>query len=419
MATGPLTQITDLVVPEIFTPYVQQLTEEKSRLIQSGATTVNPILSNFLSGGGLTVDVPSFKDLDNEEENIPTDDPADSIIASYQGGTPTDANRKDSVPKKTGTSTEIAVRISRNQSWSAADLAADLAGADPMGSIASRVAKYWALRFQAIFVATTNGIIKANVAANGGDFQNDVSGAAFADGVTNFSAEAFIDAAATMGDSSDDLSLMMTHSVVMARMKKNNLIDYIPDSEGRVMIPTFLGHEVIVDDGMPATGGVFDTWIFGAGAFQIGHAFVGTTSKGGPSNGTGANQSLEPPALLGKPLTVDAQGKQATSFRFASDLFDGLMNVAGTPRKRGAGEPRQSWRIRHELARRVGVPAVRPPLRSEPPVAARGQQQAPRAKALPGPRALEWRPWCPAGIGAEANKRLFSQADRQARIGAH
>jgi hypothetical protein len=129
--------------------------------------------------------------------------------------------------------------------------------------------------------------------------------------------------------------------------------------------------------------------------------------------------SLEPPALLGKPLTVDAQGKQATSFRFASDLFDGLMNVAGTPRKRGAGEPRQSWRIRHELARRVGVPAVRPPLRSEPPVAARGQQQAPRAKALPGPRALEWRPWCPAGIGAEANKRLFSQADRQARIGAH
>jgi hypothetical protein len=144
-----------------------------------------------------------------------------------------------------------------------------LAGADPMGSIASRVAKYWALRFQAIFVATTNGIIKANVAANGGDFQNDVSGAAFADGVTNFSAEAFIDAAATMGDSSDDLSLMMTHSVVMARMKKNNLIDYIPDSEGRVMIPTFLGHEVIVDDGMPATGGVFDTWIFGAGAFQI------------------------------------------------------------------------------------------------------------------------------------------------------
>jgi hypothetical protein len=223
MATGPLTQITDLVVPEIFTPYVQQLTEEKSRLIQSGATTVNPILSNFLSGGGLTVDVPSFKDLDNEEENIPTDDPADSIIASYQGGTPTDANRKDSVPKKTGTSTEIAVRISRNQSWSAADLAADLAGADPMGSIASRVAKYWALRFQAIFVATTNGIIKANVAANGGDFQNDVSGAAFADGVTNFSAEAFIDAAATMGDSSDDLSLMMTHSVVMARMKKNKV----------------------------------------------------------------------------------------------------------------------------------------------------------------------------------------------------
>jgi hypothetical protein len=276
MATGPLTQITDLVVPEIFTPYVQQLTEEKSRLIQSGATTVNPILSNFLSGGGLTVDVPSFKDLDNEEENIPTDDPADSIIASYQGGTPTDANRKDSVPKKTGTSTEIAVRISRNQSWSAADLAADLAGADPMGSIASRVAKYWALRFQAIFVATTNGIIKANVAANGGDFQNDVSGAAFADGVTNFSAEAFIDAAATMGDSSDDLSLMMTHSVVMARI-----------ALGLPKVPTETYRYPQAGNG----GG--QEVLFTRREFcvhPVGHAFVGTTSKGGPSNGTGANQ---------------------------------------------------------------------------------------------------------------------------------
>jgi hypothetical protein len=32
-----LVQIADVVVPQIFNPYVQQITEEKSRLIQSGA----------------------------------------------------------------------------------------------------------------------------------------------------------------------------------------------------------------------------------------------------------------------------------------------------------------------------------------------------------------------------------------------
>jgi hypothetical protein len=34
-------------------------------------------------------------------------------------------------------------------------------------------------------------------------------------------------------------------------MQKNNLIDFIPDAEGHINIPTFLGRRVIVDDGMP------------------------------------------------------------------------------------------------------------------------------------------------------------------------
>ena len=52
MAAGPLTQVSDIVVPEIFTGYIQQLTEEKSRLIQSGAVARSPIIDQFLAGGG-------------------------------------------------------------------------------------------------------------------------------------------------------------------------------------------------------------------------------------------------------------------------------------------------------------------------------------------------------------------------------
>src|SRR5690606_18096725 len=97
-------------------------------------------------------------------------------------------------------------------------------------------------------------------------------GGAFVDGVTNFSAEAFIDATTTMGDSMGELTLVMMHSVVYAKAQKNNLIDFIPDAinPAAEAIPTFLGRTVVVDDGMPNTAGVFDSWLFGTGAVRWG-----------------------------------------------------------------------------------------------------------------------------------------------------
>ncbi|HNQ99226.1 MAG TPA: major capsid protein, partial [Trueperaceae bacterium] len=179
---------------------------------------------------------------------------------------------------------------------------------------------------QAATVATMNGVIADNAANDSGDYAVDISGVSFVDGVTNFSAEAFLDAATTMGDSMGDLVAVIVHSVVYNRMQKNNLIDFIPDARGEVNIPTFLGRRVVVDDGMPRTGNVYDTWLFGAGALRlgngspkvptevdrvpaagngggqevlysriewsihpVGHAYVGTPASGGPSNANTAN----------------------------------------------------------------------------------------------------------------------------------
>jgi hypothetical protein len=324
MAVGPLTQVVDVVVPEIFTPYVQQLTEQKARLVQSGALARDAMMDALLDGGGLTFNVPSYRDLDDDADNVSTDDVADIIAADFAGGTP--ATRLDSTPLKIETSQEVAVRLSRNNSWSSADLTAALAGADPMNAIASRVAFYWTRRLQAAFISTWNGVIANNTADDSGDYTNDISGVSFVDGVTNFCAEAFLDAAVTMGDSMEGLTMTMVHSIVYNRMQKNNLIDFIPDARGEVSIPTFLGREVIVDDGLPNTTGVFDTWLFGAGATRlgvatprvgtevdrqpqagngggqeilhsrttwgihpVGHAYVGTAPDGGPANGAGTN----------------------------------------------------------------------------------------------------------------------------------
>jgi len=294
MATGPLTQVSDVVIPRIFTPYTQLLTQEKARIVQSGILARSPLLDAFLAGGGRTVDVPSMRDLDNEAENIAGDAPADIQAASFENSTPTDANRKDAVPKKIQTTTEVAVRLIRNQNWSSADLAADLAGTDPMAAIGGRVAFYWTRRLQAATISTMNGVIADNAANDAGDYANNISGASFSDGVTNFSAEAFLDAALTMGDSMEDLVAVMVHSVVYNRMQKNNLIDFIPDARSEVMIPTFLGREVLIDDGMPRTGNVYDTWLFGRGALQlgVGSPRVTTEVHRQPLAGNGGGQEI-------------------------------------------------------------------------------------------------------------------------------
>lgn len=340
MATGPITAIADIVVPEVFTPYIQQMTEEKARLVQSGILARNGMMDSLLVGGGLTFNVPSFKDLDNDTDNVSTDRAADQFLTADGTITAFGAgNFLDAIPKKIETGTEIAVRLSRNQSWSSADLSVALAGEDPLAAIMSRVSFYWQRRLQAAFIATIQGISKDNGTNDAGDYANDIATASFVDGVTNFSAEAFLDAAVTMGDSQDNLTGVMVHSVVFNRMQKNNLIDFIPDARGEIQIPTFLGREVIVDDGVPSgtsalrgdgtagDAGVYETWLFGGGAVQwgvgsakvptevsrqasagngggqevihsrqewslhpVGHAYTGTAPSGGPGNGAGSNE---------------------------------------------------------------------------------------------------------------------------------
>lgn len=344
MAAGT-TAVADVIVPEVFAPYVQILTEEKSRLIQSGAVSRDEFLDNFLAGGGLTIHAPSWADLDNDTENVSSD----------VTGT--------STPNKIGTQEEIAVRLSRNNSWATADLTGALAGDDPADAISNRVSAYWTRRLQAAFIAVMKGIFADNDAAPTGtehvqgDLTHDIKGASFADGVTNFSAEAFLDAKQTMGDSQEALSMVFMHSIVYNRALKNNLIDFIPDSTNPASrgIATFLGAMVIVDDGMPSpASGVYETWMFGPGAVRLGmgnpkvpvetdrlpsagngggqevlysrvelclhpsgHAYVGTAAIGGPSNLATANNL----AAAGSWARVFAERKQIKIARLVTREF--------------------------------------------------------------------------------------------------
>lgn len=256
------TKVASVIVPEIFVPYVDVLTREKVAMIRAGAMVESPIMNQLLAGGGITFNVPGWKDLDGTGSDL-------SLQADDAAGNAT--------PRGIGSVKEIAARISRSQGWSSSDLSAALAGEDPMAQIADRVAGYWARQTQYAFVAAVKGIFADNAAAPTGadthlinDMTVDIKGASFVNGTTNFSAEAFIDAQQTMGDAKDALAMLMVHSVVEARMRKNNLIDFIPDSRGETQIATFQGLQLVADDGLPVAAGVYESWIFGRGAVLYG-----------------------------------------------------------------------------------------------------------------------------------------------------
>jgi hypothetical protein len=303
--TNVSTTIADVIVPAIFTPYTQQLTMEKTAIIQSGIAARDDFLDNLLAGGGLTFTVPSLQDIGDPAENVSSDDPNTS-----------------STPNTTQTSGEVAVRLSRNASWSTMRLATALAGADPMQSIASRVSDYWVRRLQRAFVAVAQGVFATNAltdptlgragrtglqAAYGAqaDLTNDISGSAYASGVTDFNAESFIDTCTLLGDAAEDVTAMFMHSIVYSKAQKNNLIDFIPDAEGHINIPTFLGRRVIVDDGMPnpagdstngaqTASGVYHTWLVGPASFRlgVGTPVVPTEVFRYPDRGNGAGSDI-------------------------------------------------------------------------------------------------------------------------------
>ena len=273
------TRLSDIVIPELFTSYIQQLTEQKSNLIASGAVVRDTVLDNDLAGGGKTFNNPSFKDLADDIENISSDDPAIK-----------------STPKKIGTATEIQVRLSRNNSWGSMDLTSDLAGADPLSAISSRVADYWTRRQQVAFISTMKGVFAQNalatpVNATKDDMTYDISATNHST-ATEFSMGALIDATLTMGDAMESLGMIFCHSIIYARMQKNNQIQLTPPSETLVNIPTFLGRTIIVDDHMPYAAGKAETWLFGAGSVRmgVGSPRVSTEVQRDPSSGNGSGE---------------------------------------------------------------------------------------------------------------------------------
>ncbi|MGJ4945076.1 major capsid protein [Bradyrhizobium sp. HKCCYLS1011] len=244
------TRLADMIVPTEFNNYVQVLSTQKSALFQSGIITdLTSVIDAEISGK--TVNMPFFNDLDAEDAEQVLDDNSDLTVS------------------KTSTGQDVAVKLLRGKAFGASDLSADLSGADPIDLIANRFADWWNKRMQTALLSTLAGAMgSAGMEANVNDITT-LTGAA-----ANFDADSFIDAAFLLGDEQGGLNAVAVHSLTLKAMVKADLIEFMPDSEGKLTIPTYMGKTVIVDDSMPVSGSgadrVFTTYIFGPGAVGYG-----------------------------------------------------------------------------------------------------------------------------------------------------
>ncbi len=233
-----LTRLSDVFVPELYASYTSVDAPERTRFFQSGVAFLDNTLAGMFADGGRVAELPFWNDIDaSNEPNYGTDNPQD--VAT---------------PEKIDAGTQIARMASLNKGMSAANLARELAGSDPLQHVRNRFGTYWMRQWQRRCIASLEGVIADNIDNDDSDMVNDISGATNADVAdgTLFNRDAFTAAAFTSGDHYDDYTAIAVHSVVYKRMVDNDDIDFIPDSQG-VMSPTFMGRTVIVDDGMPFT----------------------------------------------------------------------------------------------------------------------------------------------------------------------
>ena len=261
----------DIIVPEIFTPYLIEATTQRDAFLSSGV--VQPMAELDASEGGDFINVPFFS-------------------ANLSGDFEVLTDSSSLTPGKITANKQVGVVLHRGRAFESRDLAALAAGADPMAAIATKVAAYVANQRQKDLIKCLEGVF-------GGLTSN--TGAAFAglsldlSGMTALGPRQVAKARALLGDQGDKLTAVAMHSAVYYDLVERKAIDYITNTEARLStaatgastinaiagsiasayagdnsVPTFMGLRVIVSDDLAPTSTNYPVYFFTAGAIASG-----------------------------------------------------------------------------------------------------------------------------------------------------
>lgn len=151
---------------------------------------------------------------------------------------------------------------------SAADLAVDLAGDDPMGWIASRIGAYWARHDEAKIINILKGIFATGGA--GANLVYDISGGE--GDAALLGKDTLIWAAQKLGDKKANLTAVAMNSVAeafLASLDAQSTLYRPSDAKGT--LPTYNGKAIVMDDNLAYDSftKVAEIYLFGAGAVAL------------------------------------------------------------------------------------------------------------------------------------------------------
>ena len=263
----------DIIIPEIFTPYVIEQTTQRDSFLASGV--VAPMAELNATEGGDFVNVPFFS-------------------ANLSGDFEVLSDSSSLTPGKISTDKQVGVILHRGRAFESRDLAALAAGSDPMAAIGQKIGAYIANQRQKDLLACLDGVF-------GSINANDSNSAFFAltidsesgDTPTGLSPKHVAKARSILGDQGDKLTAVCMHSKVYYDLVERKMVDYVLASDGNGgsatasggtiapayaggndTVPTYCGLRVIVSDDVSTTGSgsstEYSTYFFTAGAVASG-----------------------------------------------------------------------------------------------------------------------------------------------------
>jgi hypothetical protein len=252
----PVTKVTNIIVPAVFSPYIIERTSELSDVIQSQAVERDGELDRKCNAGGSVIDVPYFKEITGDS-------------ALIDEGTPT-------TPDSIGTASDKAALLNRTKAWGQSVLAKWASGTDPLAVIGNMVAGFWARDLKRVILKIldglfdgVNGVLRTTHRVN---IYSDVVSPAIS---TQLTGSTFVDGTLRLGDHSPEIVAVLMHGDVEGALRKQELIQYVQpaDAIGK-RIPMFQDRAVIVSDDCPKVAGTntasYTTYLFGRGAFAHG-----------------------------------------------------------------------------------------------------------------------------------------------------
>lgn len=258
--------------PVQFVGYVRQRSVDTCPLISSGIMVHDPMFAKMAGGGGRTVNMPFWR-------------PRVPVRQILSDTVPLSVNR-------VGAGQDIASVHYEGEGWSANRLAGIMAGSDPLGGLTNEFGDHQVAMNTLTFMSSVMGACASpTMASNRLSIAKEAIADYPADRSNYLNALTFIDGTGLLGDRAAGLGFVLMHSVTEARLRKLDLIDTIPGSEGKAALRMFQGRIVLVDDRCPVRDGVtdgkvFTTFLLGKGAIAYGEAdLTGEPAEGGHGNG--------------------------------------------------------------------------------------------------------------------------------------